>query len=408
MKTLHFDCCAGISGDMALGAFVDLGVAPAYLIGELKKLNVTGWKLNFTRTHRNGIYGTEASVELDEKPAAGYTPHTSWKDIKSLIEASALKDGAKSRAIAIFAVIAKAEAEVHGTTPEEICFHEVGALDSIIDIAGAGICLDALKADKITAGPVELGGGFVKCAHGTLPVPAPAVLKLCTSMPVTTGGFDKEMTTPTGAGILAAVVDEFVQTAAFTQIKTGYGIGKRILDKPNILRVSWREAYAGAAAGGGAQADITQGVPVYEKLRVLETTIDDMTGEELSFLMENLFDAGALDVTYTPCIMKKNRPAQAVSVLCDIPSADTILDCLFAKSSTIGIKIFDIDRAALPRCIEKVDTKYRPIHIKRVYYNGKRRSKIEYDDRAAVAKTDSTSLRNAEYILKEYIEKKDI
>ena len=406
MKILHFDCCAGISGDMALGAFVDLGVTPEYLTGELQKLNVTGWKLTFTRTHRNGIYGTEASVELAEKPAAGHTAHTSWKDIKSLIEASALTDGAKHRAIAIFAGIAAAEAAVHGTTPEEVCFHEVGALDSIIDVVGAGICLDALKPEKITAGPVELGGGFVECAHGTLPVPAPAVLKLCASMPVTTGGFDKEMTTPTGAGILAAVVDEFVHTAAFTQIKTGYGIGKRILDKPNILRISWREGQAAsgveaAAAGGG------EGAPVYEKLRVLETNIDDMTGEELSFLMDNLFDAGALDVTCTPCSMKKNRPAQTVSVLCDMQSAGTLLDCLFAKSSTIGIKIFNIDRVSLPRCIEKIDTKYGPVNVKTVYYNGTQRAKIEYDDRASIAKADSISLRNAEYILNEYIEKKD-
>ncbi|MDR2490737.1 MAG: nickel pincer cofactor biosynthesis protein LarC [Spirochaetaceae bacterium] len=418
MKILHFDCFAGISGDMALGAFVDLGVAPEYILGELKKLNVHGWKLDFTKAHRCGIYGTEASVVLDEKPPAGHAGHTSWSEIKSLIEASALTEGAKRRAIDIFAGIAAAEAEVHGTTPEEVCFHEVGALDSIIDIAGAAICLDVLQPDKITAGPVELGGGFVECAHGTLPVPAPAVLRLCASMPVTTGGFDKEMTTPTGAGILAAIVDEFIHTTSFIQVKTGFGIGKRVLDKPNILRVSWREAQtafgaaadaegAAAATGTGEPAEAARGVPVYQKLRVLETNIDDMTGEELSFLMDNLFDAGALDVTATPCCMKKNRPAQTVSVLCDRESADAIVDCLFAKSSTLGIKIFDIARAALPRRIEKLHTEFGPVNVKTAWYNGQQRRKIEYDDRAAAARLQNISLRQSEYILNEYIEKKD-
>ena len=227
--------------------------------------------------------------------------HPSWKEIRALIERSSLREGAKKRALDMFARIAEAESRVHGTAVDEITFHEVGALDSIIDITGAAVCLDMLKPDRITASEIELGGGTVQCAHGLLPVPAPATVLLLRGLPVKTGGFNREMTTPTGAAILAVSVDAFLvsgeSSAVFREIRTGVGIGTRKLDKPNILRVSWRE-------------EDTSLTPLWntESLTLLEANIDDMTGEALGFLMEKFFEAGALDVAFIPLLMKKSRP----------------------------------------------------------------------------------------------------
>ncbi|MDR0389182.1 MAG: LarC family nickel insertion protein, partial [Spirochaetaceae bacterium] len=276
MNTLHFDCFAGISGDMALGAFVDLGVDPHELEKELGALGLSGWRLDFVRDERNGITGTRAIVTLSDEHGHHdhhdhehdghnghghhdhdhehehdghhdhshghhdhehhdhshghhdhdhehhhhdhdheyhnhghhHHAHNSWKEIKSLIEKSGLRDGVKKRALDIFGRVAASESKVHGVPEDDIAFHEVGALDSIIDIVGAAICLDILKPERISSSAVELGGGTVHCAHGILPVPAPATLLLVQGLPVKTGGFDKEMTTPTGAAILASCVDE--------------------------------------------------------------------------------------------------------------------------------------------------------------------------------------------------------
>ena len=240
MKILHFDCYAGIAGDMVLGACVDLGVCPDTLRSELEKLKLKGWKLDFVRDERCGIYGTRAKVEVEEDHHHADHHHHHWKDIRTLIQKSTLAESIKEKAIAIFSRIAQAEAQVHNVSVEEVAFHEVGAVDSIIDIVGASICLEILRPDKITSSAIELGGGTVKCAHGILPVPAPATLLLCTGLPVKTGGFQKEMTTPTGAAILASCVDEFIDRAAFRELKTGYGIGTHKLDMPNLLRISLR------------------------------------------------------------------------------------------------------------------------------------------------------------------------
>jgi uncharacterized protein (TIGR00299 family) protein len=269
LKTLHFECYAGISGDMALAALVDLGVNPDELRRELEKLRLDGWKLDFVREQRNGISGTHAVVDLggvtdhiasvdgevhyhnhefahphehNHDHQHNHGGHNSWKEIRSLIEKSGISANAKKRALDIFSRIAAAESQVHGVPLEDVTFHEVGALDSIIDVVGTAICLDILKPDRITGTEIELGGGTVKCAHGILPVPAPATTILVKGLPVRTGGCDKEMTTPTGAAILASCVDAFITgPASFTEIRTGYGIGTRKMEGLNALRVSWRE-----------------------------------------------------------------------------------------------------------------------------------------------------------------------
>jgi uncharacterized protein (TIGR00299 family) protein len=301
-----------------------------------------------------------------------------------LIEKSGISEGAKRRAIAIFTKIAEAEAQVHGTTPEAVAFHEVGAMDSIIDIVGTAICLDMLAPARITANAVELGGGVVHCAHGVLPVPAPATLLLVKGLPVRTGGFDKEMTTPTGAGIIAASVDAFVESERFTEIKTGCGIGQRVMDKPNILRVSWRDAETAAGTPDGS-ANFWHS----EEVDVLETNIDDMTGEALGFLMDCLFEAGALDVTFASCVMKKSRPGTIISVLAKPDKVDALTRVLFERSSTVGLRISKTERRYLRRESGAADG----MRTKTSFLdNGKTRVKIEADDRAKAAREKGCSL----------------
>jgi uncharacterized protein (TIGR00299 family) protein len=268
-----------------------------------------------------------------------------------------------------------------------VAFHEVGALDSIIDIVGAAICLDALRPDRITASPVELGGGTVTCAHGVLPVPAPATLALCKGIPVTTGGFDKEMTTPTGAAILASCVDEFVTQARFIELKTAYGIGTRKLDKPNVLRVSWRE-----------EGNAVDGPWRDEALTQIEAAVDDMSGEALGFLMERLFEAGALDVNFIPCTMKKSRPGVIIAVLCRSGALSVLRETMVRHSSTIGFRETSVRRLSLPREETRAaESGCGPVRVKTVFLDGKPlRSKIEFDDRARIATERGVSLEQAE------------
>jgi uncharacterized protein (TIGR00299 family) protein len=419
MKTLHFECFAGISGDMALGALVDLGVDPGDIQRELEKLGIGGWKLDFVADQRNGIGGTHAVVELegtsqhiahddDDDPQYHYRPahagdgihtpehegrgehaHNSWKKIRALIEGSAISEGARKRALAIFTRIAEAEAQVHGLSPEDVSFHEVGALDSIIDIVGTAVCLDILNPGRITSSEIELGGGTVKCAHGILPVPAPATLRLVQGLPVRTGGFNKEMTTPTGAAILAASVDEFITgPASFTELKTGVGIGTRKMERPNVLRVSLRESPQGQSAPQSWKM---------EALILLETNIDDMTGEALGFLMERLFEAGALDVSFHSIVMKKSRPGTMVSVLARPGELDALRECLFRNSTTIGFREIPVNRVSLTRQEGVLQGDFGSAAFKTVFLGKEKlRAKIEFEDRARLAREQGLSLDEAE------------
>jgi uncharacterized protein (TIGR00299 family) protein len=409
---------------MALGALVDLGVDPGDIRRELEKLGAGGWKLDFAADQRNGISGTRAVVELegtgdhvahDEDPQYHYQPvyakdyvhthsrehphghaHNSWREIRALIEGSKISGGARKRALDIFSRIAEAEAKVHGVSPEEVAFHEVGALDSIIDIVGTAVCLDILKPDRVTSSEIELGGGTVKCAHGILPVPAPATLFLVRGLPVRTGGFNKEMTTPTGAAILAASVDEFITgPASFRELKTGVGIGTRKTEKPNLLRVSWRESPETAPQtlprDSGSRPWKT------EALVLLEANIDDMTGEALGFLMERLFEAGALDLSFGSIVMKKSRPGTLVSVLARPGDLDVLRECFFRNSTTIGFREIPVNRVSLRREEATLSGDFGSAGLKTVFLGDERlRAKVEFEDRARLARERGLSLDEAE------------
>ena len=356
-RILYYDCFAGISGDMNLGALVDLGVDAAYLEKELGKLNIEGFHLEVKPDMRKGISGTKVTVVVENQENE---KHRHLSHIEELINKSALSDRIKLKSLAIFDRVAVAEAKVHNISKEKVHFHEVGALDSIADIVGAAICQEYLEVDEIHSSPVQLGGGFVKCAHGMMPVPAPATAEIVEAIPVKSGLVDYEATTPTGAAILAATVDCFSVKMELTIAKTGYGIGQRDGEIPNVLRVYLAETK-------NEQVDDV----VEEEAVMLECNLDDMSPESYSHVMDLLFAAGAADVFITPLVMKKSRPGHMLSVLCNQDTAGNMKEILFRESSSIGLREQVLKKSILRREIVIVHTSYGDVEVKRSYWKGR-------------------------------------
>ena len=388
VRILYYDCFAGISGDMHLAALLDLGMPVEHLQAELDKLGLEGWSLRLTPDSKNGIGGTRLDVDLGPPRTARFraaaassltseTPHEHrrYRDIRALIEGSPLDSRVKTRSLAIFDRIARAEAKVHGVPVEDVGFHEVGAVDSIIDIVGAAIGIEYFRPDRILASPPELGGGMVKCAHGLIPVPAPATVEILHGMPVKTGAVPFEMTTPTGAAILAANADRFSGSERLTIRKTGYGIGHRTVAIPNLLRVHLAELADEAEAWGELST-----------ATVLECNLDDMTGEALGALYDTLFQAGASDVWQTPIQMKKGRPALTLSVLSDGGHVETLTELLFRHTSTFGLRGSPVDKRALRRTFRSFASSLGAVTVKEGWVGDRVvKAKPEYEDCRALA-----------------------
>jgi uncharacterized protein (TIGR00299 family) protein len=411
MKILYYDCFAGISGDMNLGALIDLGIEADYLKNELLKLPVNGYTLQVTRDIRKGISGTRVNVVIGEQsllmadPGHGHNHehehlhdhdhfhdhdqlhkdlhihnpekklhHNSFAEIKQLILSSKLSDRIKDISLAIFVKVAEAEAKIHNLPVEEVHFHEVGAVDSIVDIVGAAICLDKLDVDAVYCSTVELGGGSVRCAHGIYPVPAPATAEIVKHMPVRTGTVNYEATTPTGAAILAACVNEFTDKAEFSIVRTGYGIGAKDGEIPNVLRIFLCES-------------VYRKEPDQDSSFIVECNIDDMNPEFYDYITDSLFSAGAKDVYITPIIMKKSRPAVKLSVLCTSDAEARINEVLFRETSTIGVRKYQVEKTMLDRVIETISTPLGDVRVKSAFYKGVCiKSKPEYDDCIKIAR----------------------
>ena len=367
MRILYYDCFAGISGDMNLGALIDLGVDAEYLKQELGKLNIDGFHLTVEPDMRRGISGTKATV-IVENP--DNEKHRHLRHVEEIVNNSLLSDKVKHLSLKIFSLIAEAEAKVHNIDIQRVHFHEVGALDSIADIVGAAICLDFLNVDKVMSTPIQLGGGTVKCAHGVMPVPAPATALIVEHTPVKTGLVQHEATTPTGAAILVATVDEFSEQINFAITKTGYGIGQRdVSEVPNILRVFLSESEFG------------ENDWLLEQATVLECNIDDMNPEHYEHLFNLLFEAGASDVWLSPIIMKKSRPANTLSILAKPELANKLKVLVFEHSTTLGIRESSIQKSSLRREEKTVSTQYGEVKVKISSLNGKPIStKPEADD----------------------------
>lgn len=422
-RILYYDCSAGISGDMHLGALVDLGVPPEHLESELRKLGLPGWNLRFTRDARKGIGGTRADVLLDGEESSGEAApghavppahshshlgaahfhdhgevehshdheHRRHSDIIAMIAASPLAETVKKRSLAIFARLAEAEAKIHGVAVADVTFHEVGAVDSIVDIVGAAIAIEWIKPDRIFSSTIELGSGFVKCAHGRLPVPAPATVEILRGVPVRRFSVPFEATTPTGAAILSANVHGFTDTMDFSIERIGYGIGHKDGPVPNILRVflaqrqDKADAYTGRLAAGREEAVL------------LECNLDDMTGEEAGHVLDRLIAAGASDAWVTPIVMKKSRPAMQLSVLCPPAGESALSDLVLRETSTFGLRRRTVDKQVLERSFEEFPSSLGPVRVKSAWLEGRRiKWKFEYDELKRLAAEHNIPLRALE------------
>ncbi len=410
MPTLLYQCPAGLSGDMNLGAMIALGVDPAQLISELQKLPYSGWSLHFEADVRQGITGTRCDVRLGAttnslgefqslQPTASTTPSIQhpeqqdslrhYSEIRDTIEASALNTRVKHDAIACFQALAVAEGAVHGIAPEAVHFHEVGAIDSIIDIVGAAICWDLLDIDRIVCSTLEVGGGTVHCAHGRMPVPAPATARLLEGKPFTAGGTNKEATTPTGATLLVGKNAEFGSQTKGQQLKAAIGIGQRHDPKlPNAVYVSLIEESTNTSA--------------YEQDQVIEfaANIDDMTAEAISYLSQQLFESSALDVWQTPATFKKGRQGVTIHALVNEAAANEIEATFFTHSRTLGVRRQIWQRSKLKRTLVTLDTQWGPVRVKQATGpNGLSRHKFEYDDCARIAQSTNQSIATVEAAL---------
>jgi len=383
MRIAYFDCISGISGNMTLGALLAAGLAEDELVGGLRKLHLPEWELKTERVSRKGIAATYVTVE--EPALEGHHHHhqhhhhhSTLGYILDLIAHSELSARVKEQASAIFTRLGTAEAEVHGTTLEEVHFHEVGAVDAIIDIVGSVIALEALGIEQVIGSPLPLGHGWATCSHGTFPVPAPATAALVRGVPLAETAIEAELVTPTGAAIITTLATRFGPLPAMTVAAIGYGAGSHDIPRPNVLRVFLGEAEVESAA-----AEIVS----------LETNIDDQSGEVLGYLMERLFTAGALDVFYIPIQMKKHRPGVLVRVLCALPDEQRCADVLFAETTTLGIRRNLCARTVLPRAFRTVETPYGPVRVKVSRWGDIERAEPEFDDCRTLAETHQIPLR---------------
>jgi hypothetical protein len=350
MKCLYIDCFSGISGDMFLGALVDLGVPQKYLKEELSKLSIKDYSISFSRTVRMGISSRRVKVKDLHKKSEHHHHHRTYADIEKLINKSRLKKSVKDKSIDIFFRIAKAEGKIHNRKISEVHFHEVGAIDSIVDIVGSAAGIDFLGVDECIASRVPLGSGFVKCQHGTIPVPAPATLEILKGVPVYSSSIKSELVTPTGAAILASLVKEFKSLPEMKILKTGFGAGTKVFeDIPNVLRLILGEA---------------DSIREKDCVWVLETNMDDMNPEWSGFLMDRLFEAGALDVLMIPVYMKKNRPGILLKVICDEKKREKLTSVIFSESTTLGVRSYSAERDILKRRQGKLKTKFGVLNVK--------------------------------------------
>lgn len=378
----YFDCFSGISGDMTLGALIDLGVPLPWLRESIAALPLSGFDIAIREVEYNGIHAKQVEVE-----AGGDPPHRRFGDIRALISQSSLPEPAKATALSIFRRLAEAEAEVHGCSPEEVHFHEVGAVDAIVDIVGTALCLRRLGITQVAAAPVPNGRGFVDCRHGRLPVPAPATVEILKGVPTYGTEVEYELTTPTGAAIIAAVAETFGPMPSMRVAAVGYGAGRRNLDPgPNLLRIMLGERDAGQSE---AVKEYRQ-----DQVVVAESSIDNMNPEIFGFLMDRLFAAGALDVAWIPIQMKKNRPGTMVQVLCRSDRLSSIARCILSETTSLGVRYHEARRYFVERDLLTFESSFGPIPVKRISYpQGEVRLVPEYEVCKRIALEKAIPLR---------------
>ncbi len=377
MRILYFDSPSGISGDMTMAALIDLGVDIKKIKRELKKLGLSNYTIKTTLERRHAIEGVRFKVRTTESKH-----HRTFKDIKKIIEKSKLAKEVKVLSIEIFKTLAIAEGSVHGISAEKVHFHEVGAVDSIVDIVGVAIAIIDLKVDAIYSSPIPLGSGLVSTMHGTMPIPAPATIELMRGIPTKPSPVAMELTTPTGAVIAKTLVKEFGPMPAMVIEKIGYGVGGKDFEEiPNILRVVLGEMTA------TPESDSQSAI-------VLETNIDDMTPEIGGYLIERLLKEGALDAYITPVQMKKTRMGMLITVITEEKLKDSLLEVIFTESTSIGVRSYRVERDCLAREIKMIKTPYGKVGVKLSYLNGRLvNSAPEYEDCKLLAEKKGIALK---------------
>lgn len=410
MRVLYLDCFSGISGDMTVGALVDAGASAERIEQELKKLPVFGYEIEWRTVVRKGISATKFDVHLVAESHShdhthhqddhdhlhehthahhhehggghhhgdGHHEHRHYREIIRMIDVSDLPEGVKVRSKQIFAPIAESEAAIHGIPVEDVHFHEVGAVDSIVDIVAVAIALEELGVEAVYASAVPLGSGHIHCAHGIYPVPAPATLDMLRGVPLMQSTLPYELTTPTGAGIIAGQVQSFGPLPSMTVTAIGYGAGtKDIPDRPNVLRVII-----------GELSDSSRRHGEIETISVLECQMDDMNGEHFGYVLPKLLDAGALDVFYTPVYMKKSRPGVLVTVLAAPQNAAACEEILLLETTTLGVRKSLWERRMLQRQIVDMETPFGTVKVKQAIKAGKVIRQVpEYEDVRRIAET---------------------
>jgi len=376
MKIAYFDCIAGASGDMLLGALVDAGAPLETLRERLAVLKLDEFDLQARRVDKNGFGATKVEVLVHDEAHARHLPQ-----IEAIVTDSGLPAAIKEQAVAIFRRMGAVEAGIHGTTLEHVHLHELGGVDTIVDVVGVLTALDILGIERVYASPLPMGRGFVQGAHGQIPLPAPATLGLLKGVPLESRDIQAELVTPTGAALLTALAESFGPIPTMTLRQVGYGAGGRDLTIPNILRVLV-----------GDQPVVQQAA--VETLTLLETNIDDLNPEIYDYVLERLFAAGALDVFLTPIQMKKNRPATLLQVLARPADVEAMTAILFAETSTLGIRQQTVERHCLARTVEMVETPYGPVRVKVASWgNDRRKAAPEYEDCRRLAETNQVPLR---------------
>jgi len=378
MKHAYFDCFSGISGDMTLGALLDAGLPLDHLRHGLESLDVPGWQLSAEKVWKNGMAATYVKVPIQDTKT-----HRSLSAILELIEKSRLAPNVQQRASAIFHKLGEAEAAVHDVLLEKIHFHEVGAIDAIVDIVGACIGFSALGIESFACSPLNVGGGTARMAHGVLPVPAPATARLLLGKPTYSSGIQKELVTPTGAAIVSTLCTSFGPQPPMTVTSIGYGAGTADLEgQPNVLRLMVGEAATRDSAATS------------ESIRVLEANLDDMNPQIYGYFLEKALAAGALDVFSTAVQMKKNRPAMLVTVLCKPEDESRFQDLFFAETTTLGVRSYSAERRILARHWETVHTRFGDVRIKVARLNGHvRQASPEFEDCRKLAEAQNVPLQ---------------
>lgn len=386
MNVLYFDCFSGVSGDMILGALVDAGLDIAELSKELEKLHLDGYTISAEKKTAKGIAGTKVNVNTEHQHH-----HRGLNDIFEILDKSDLNKSIIDTSKAIFQRLGEAEAKIHNKTTDEIHFHEVGAVDAIVDIVGAVIGLEIMGIEKIYASKLHVGSGTVECAHGTLPLPAPATMELLKNVPIYSTGIEKELVTPTGAAVVTTLAEGYGGLPEMQIEHTGFGFGSHELDRPNFLRVAIGQAK------DSSNTDTTV---------LIETNIDDMNPQYYDHIMDVLFSAGAKDVFLTPIIMKKSRPGIILSVLTTQNELDKVTDIIFNETTTLGVRISNLQkRRILTREIKSVETSIGKVRVKvRTIDESRKMITPEYDDCKALAKKLNKPIHVVSEIIKKEAE----